>query len=45
MRITLNRVGFVDACFIRTTGPVGERFIVETKKSKVAGSFAAARGA
>jgi len=34
MRIALNRAGFVDLLFSRATGPVGETFIVEVRKSK-----------
>jgi ubiquinone/menaquinone biosynthesis C-methylase UbiE len=37
MRVALNRAGFVDLSFSRATGPVGERFIVEARKSKVIG--------
>jgi len=32
MRVALNRAGFVKLSFRRTTGPVGERFIVEARK-------------
>ena len=32
-RIALTRVGISDFCFTRTTGPMGERFLVEAKKS------------
>jgi len=41
MRIALNRAGFVDLSFRRGTGPVGETFIVEARKSKVMGPAAA----
>jgi ubiquinone/menaquinone biosynthesis C-methylase UbiE len=34
MRIALNRAGFVDLLFSRATGPVGETFAVEARKSK-----------
>lgn len=34
MRVALNRTGFVNLSFSRATGPVGERFIVEARKSK-----------
>jgi len=34
MRIALNRAGFVDLLFSRATGPVGETFTVEVRKSK-----------
>ena len=44
MRVALNRAGFVNLSYSRTTGPVGETFIVEARKSKVIGSFVAARG-
>ncbi len=37
MRIALNRTGFVDLSFSRATSPVGERFIVEARKSKSIG--------
>jgi ubiquinone/menaquinone biosynthesis C-methylase UbiE len=43
MRVALNRAGFVILAFSRGTGPVGETFIVEAKKSKVIGPFAAVR--
>jgi ubiquinone/menaquinone biosynthesis C-methylase UbiE len=43
MRVALNRAGFSILSFGRGTGPVGETFIVEAKKSKVIGAFAAAR--
>jgi ubiquinone/menaquinone biosynthesis C-methylase UbiE len=43
MRVALNRAGFVNLSFRRATGPVGETFIVEARKSKVIGPFAAAR--
>ena len=33
MRIALNRAGFVSLSFSRATGPVGETFIVEGRKS------------
>ena len=39
MRVALNRVGFVSLSFSRATGPVGETFIVEARKSKVLGPF------
>ena len=45
MRIALNRAGFVNLSFSRATGPVGEMFVVEARKSKVIGPFAAARAA
>ena len=45
MRVALNRAGFVNLSFRRATGPVGETFIVEARKSKVIGPFAAARAA
>ncbi len=45
MRVALNRAGFVNLSFSRATGPVGETFIVEARKSKVIGPFAAARAA
>jgi ubiquinone/menaquinone biosynthesis C-methylase UbiE len=35
MRVALNRAGFINLSFRRTTGPVGEAFIVEARKSKV----------
>jgi ubiquinone/menaquinone biosynthesis C-methylase UbiE len=41
MRVALNRAGFVNLCFSRANGPVGETFIVEARKSKVVGPFAA----
>jgi ubiquinone/menaquinone biosynthesis C-methylase UbiE len=34
MRIALNRAGFVDLLLSRATGPVGETFAVEARKSK-----------
>ena len=45
MRVALNRAGFVNLSFSWATGPVGETFIVEARKSKVTGSVAAARAA
>jgi ubiquinone/menaquinone biosynthesis C-methylase UbiE len=45
MSVALNRAGFVSLSFDRATGPVGEMLIVEAKKSKVIGPFAAARAA
>src|SRR4029077_2888998 len=45
MRVALNRAGFVSLSFSRATGPVGETFIVETRKLKVTGPFAAAHAA
>jgi hypothetical protein len=45
MRVTLNRAGFVNLSFRRPTGPVGETFIVEARKSKAIGPFAAVRAA
>jgi ubiquinone/menaquinone biosynthesis C-methylase UbiE len=45
MRVALNRAGFVNLSCSHATGPVGETFIVETRKSKVTGPFAAARPA
>jgi ubiquinone/menaquinone biosynthesis C-methylase UbiE len=41
MRVALNRAEFVNLSFSRATGSVGETFIVEARKSKVIGSFAA----
>jgi ubiquinone/menaquinone biosynthesis C-methylase UbiE len=41
MRVALNRAGFVNLSFSRATGPVGEAFIVEARKSKVIDTFAA----
>ncbi len=35
MRVALDRAGFVNHSFRRATGPVGETFIVEARKSKV----------
>lgn len=35
MRVALNRAGFVNPSFSRATGPIGEKFIVETRKSIV----------
>lgn len=43
MRVALNRARFGILSFSRGTGPVGETFIVEAKKSKVIGPFATAR--
>ena len=40
IRVALNRAGFVDLSFSRATGPVGEKFVVEARKSKVTGPFA-----
>src|SRR5882762_9339252 len=34
MRVALNRAGFVNFSFSRATTPVGERFVVEARKSK-----------
>jgi ubiquinone/menaquinone biosynthesis C-methylase UbiE len=45
MRVALNRAGFLNHSFRRGTGPVGETFIVEARKSKVIGSLADARAA
>jgi ubiquinone/menaquinone biosynthesis C-methylase UbiE len=45
MRVALNRAGFVSLSFSRATGPVGETFIAEARKSKIIGSCAAARAA
>jgi hypothetical protein len=45
MRVALNRAGFVNPSFSRVTGPIGEKFIVETRKSKVKSYRAAARAA
>ena len=45
MRVALNRAGFVNLSFTRGTGPVGEMFIVEARKSKVGHPFGAARAA
>jgi ubiquinone/menaquinone biosynthesis C-methylase UbiE len=45
MRVALNRAGFVNLSFSRATGPVGETFTLEARKSKVVGAFAAARAA
>jgi len=45
MRVALNRAGFVNPSFSRATGPVGETFVVEARKSKVVGPLAAARAA
>lgn len=33
MRVALNRAGFVNPSFSRATGPVGDRFLVEARKS------------
>jgi len=41
MRVALNRAGFVNLSFRRATGPVGETFIVEARKSKVTAPCAA----
>lgn len=41
MRIALNRAKFVDFSFRRGTGPVGETFIVEARKSESTRTFAA----
>ena len=41
MRVALNRAGFVGLSFRRATGPAGETFIVEARKSKVGGPTAA----
>jgi len=45
MRVALNRAGFVNLSFSWATGPVGETFIVEARKSKVIDPFAATRAA
>jgi hypothetical protein len=45
MRVALNRAGFVNLSFSQATGPVGETFTLEARKSKVVGAFAAARAA
>jgi SAM-dependent methyltransferase len=45
MRVALNRAGFVNLSFSRATGPVGETLIVEARKSKIIGPFAATRAA
>jgi ubiquinone/menaquinone biosynthesis C-methylase UbiE len=45
MRVALNRAGFVNLSFSRATRPVGETLIVEARKSKIIGPFAAARAA
>jgi ubiquinone/menaquinone biosynthesis C-methylase UbiE len=45
MRVALNRAGFLNLSFSRATGPNGETFIVEARKSKVIGPFAAVRAA
>jgi hypothetical protein len=45
MRVALNRAGFVNLSFKRATGPVGETFIVEARKSKLIGPITAARAA
>jgi hypothetical protein len=45
MRVALNRAGFVNLSFSRAAGPVGETLIVEARKSKIIGPFAAARTA
>jgi hypothetical protein len=42
MRVALNRAGFVNLLFSRAAAPVGETFIVEARKLKVIGPFAAA---
>jgi ubiquinone/menaquinone biosynthesis C-methylase UbiE len=41
MRFALDRAEFVNLSFSRATGPAGEMFIVEARKSKVIGSLAA----
>lgn len=35
MRVALNRAGFVNLSFSQATGPVGETFIVEARKSTI----------
>jgi hypothetical protein len=45
MRVALNRAGFVNLSFSQAAGPVDETFVVEARKSKVIGPFAAARAA
>jgi ubiquinone/menaquinone biosynthesis C-methylase UbiE len=45
MRVALNRAGFGNLSFCRATGPVGQTFIVEARKSKVIGLLTAVRAA
>ena len=45
MRIALNRAGFVHLAFSRETGPVGKKFAVAARKSKVTDPIVATRAA
>jgi ubiquinone/menaquinone biosynthesis C-methylase UbiE len=45
MKLALNRAGFVHLSFSPVARPVGEMLMVEARKSKVIGGFAATRAA